>query len=89
LFLGIHFMYRKILTAEKSRWYIEDVFQPLTAAAFIVVLSAWLMPGDMAKLFQLIYIFMTSGFVLLASALATSELRLVICKYTLTIFKQL
>ena len=89
MFLGVHFMYRKILTTEKWRWYVEDVFQPLTAAAFIVAPSVWLMPRHMAELSQLAYIFMTSGFVLLASALATRELRLIICKYSLKTFNQL
>jgi len=32
VFIGVHFMYRKILVDEKWRWYIHDILLPLLAA---------------------------------------------------------
>jgi O-antigen/teichoic acid export membrane protein len=42
--IGVHFMYRKILSAEKWRWYIHDLMMPLgagVAAAFVVKYGLW------------------------------------------------
>jgi len=35
LLVGVHFMYRRILTGEKWRWYGEDVLAPLAAGALV------------------------------------------------------
>jgi O-antigen/teichoic acid export membrane protein len=35
--IGIHFMYRRILSSEKWRWYGQDVLAPLTAGTTVVV----------------------------------------------------
>lgn len=41
--VGIHFMYRRILTKEKSKWYREDVFGPLgLSAIFLFFLKSFL-----------------------------------------------
>ncbi len=46
VFIGVHFMYRRILTREKWRWYIQDIFKPL-AAAILVASSVYLFwPGS-------------------------------------------
>ena len=38
ILFGVHFMFRKILGGEKSRWYIDDVIRPLQAPAMMVVM---------------------------------------------------
>ena len=39
IFIGNHFMYQKILIAEKWRWYRQDVLQPIFAASLITIIS--------------------------------------------------
>jgi len=46
LTIGVHFMYRRILTAEKWRWYGQDVLMPLGAGLFGASLLAMLWPKD-------------------------------------------
>jgi len=42
--IGVHFMYRKILSTEKWRWYMQDLLMPLGAglAASLLLKSVWL-----------------------------------------------
>ena len=73
--IGIHFMYRKILTREKWRWYGQDVLQPLLAAAAIASAAAWAMPESLAAPIQLAWLLIASLIALLASALAAPRVR--------------
>lgn len=73
--IGIHFMYRKILTHEKWRWYGQDVLQPLLAASAVAILLHWALPTDLAYLYQLIGLLVASSLTLLASAFAATYVR--------------
>jgi O-antigen/teichoic acid export membrane protein len=73
--LGIHFMYRKILTSEKWRWYAQDVIKPLFFAALPASMSAWLMPEQMSTLAQLAWLFTASGLTLTSAALSARSVR--------------
>lgn len=73
VFIGIHFMYRKILIAEKWRWYVNDVFKPLGAALFTGLLFKFLAPADMTIINSILWLVMTVVVVLLATILCTSE----------------
>jgi len=73
--IGIHFMYRKILTHEKWRWYGQDVLQPLLAASTVAILLHWALPTDLAYLYQLIGLLVASSLTLLASAFAATYVR--------------
>lgn len=46
LTIGVHFMYRRILTAEKWRWYAQDVLMPLGAGLLGASLLALLWPDN-------------------------------------------
>ena len=43
--IGIHFMYRRILSTEKWEWYRQDVASPLLATALFLVLLKVFMPA--------------------------------------------
>lgn len=73
--IGIHFMYRKILTHEKWHWYGQDVLQPLLVAAAVANTVAWAMPESLAAPIQLAWLFIASLFTLLASAFAAPSVR--------------
>ena len=49
--IGVHFMYRRILSKEKWRWYGQDVFTPLVAslAGGFLMKSAWEAMGIFAN----------------------------------------
>ncbi len=73
--IGIHFMYRKILTTEKWRWYGQDVLQPLLAAGAVATVLAWAMPTHLASAYQLAWLLMASTLTLLGSAFAATNVR--------------
>jgi O-antigen/teichoic acid export membrane protein len=43
LFIGVHFMFRKIIRTEKYKWFMQDVFLPLFTALIIVMVCAALL----------------------------------------------
>jgi len=75
LLVGIHFMYRRILTREKWRWYGQDVLMPLgvgmlCACALDILWAAE--PGNRADLTLLI---LAAGLTLFAATLAANRTR--------------
>ena len=42
--IGVQFMYRRVLTAEKWRWYIQDLLQPLLVVTAVSIIVRWLVP---------------------------------------------
>ncbi len=73
--IGIHFMYRKILTQEKWRWYWQDLLQPLIAAAVVASAISWAMPKSLTALAQLALLLLSSIIILLASAFTAQHVR--------------
>ena len=70
-----HLMFRRLLPTEKRRWYSRDLTFPLAAAAA----SAWLcrqaIPHDLGRLAELGALFISSGLVVIAAALAAPLVR--------------
>jgi O-antigen/teichoic acid export membrane protein len=75
LLIGIHFMYRKILTKEKWRWYKWDVILPLVTATITALLMRWFTPPAASFAGQLAVLALVSIFTLVAATLAASSLR--------------
>ena len=75
ILIGIHFMYRKILTGEKWHWYRQDVLQPLVVAALVAMLLAWAMPPDLVYFYKLAWLMSASTVTLLATAFAATYVR--------------
>ena len=71
--IAIYFMHRRLLPAEKWRWYISDVSLPLLAASSAAVLCRhWIPIGD-TKLTELASL-VICGFLILSSAVVAAPL---------------
>ena len=73
--LGIHFMYRRILTAEKWRWYRQDVLAPLLAAGLVVGTIKVFWPVQDTAIAQIAVLAITAIAALSASTLASQHVR--------------
>jgi O-antigen/teichoic acid export membrane protein len=82
LLIAVQFMYRRILTAEKWRWYTQDVLAPLGAAAAAAVLLKLSWPHADTALTQLLLlalaVLLTSAASLLAAGLVRRQLQQII-----------
>ncbi|MFZ2171752.1 MAG: oligosaccharide flippase family protein, partial [Methylococcaceae bacterium] len=56
LFIYYQFMFRKILSSEKWRWYFQDILIPLWWATFSVLLFSWLAPYPSTNLMQVLWL---------------------------------
>lgn len=72
---AIQFMHKRLLPAEKWRWYVDDVGKPVTASLFVVGLFRAFAPcpDDMFLLF--LYLAVVFGVALVTTVLATSLFR--------------
>jgi O-antigen/teichoic acid export membrane protein len=75
LMFGIPLMHRRLLRAEKWRWYRQDVGAPLAAAAATAFMCRWVMPHGLGKFGEFCVLLMTSTCVLIAAALAAPMVR--------------
>ena len=73
--IGIHFMYRRILSDEKWRWYVQDVLQPLLSALFAVAALKWLLPDPSSVFAQFFSLALASTLALAAAGLAAKQVR--------------
>ena len=73
--IGVHFMYRKILTEEKRRWYFQDVIFPLTAAAGIAMVFKLFDIDNMQIFARLAWLFSVAAATCIASAMAAPTIR--------------
>ncbi len=72
---GIHFMYRKILTKEKWKWYIEDILFPLASATSVVLVVRWLAPQTANIVMEAIVLIATSLLAFGAAMMSASHIR--------------
>jgi O-antigen/teichoic acid export membrane protein len=75
LLIGVHFMYRRVLTQEKWRWYWQDVLQPLGAAAAVAYSISWMAPQASSIAGQVASLAAASTLTITAAALAASRVR--------------
>jgi len=73
--LGIHFMYRRILTHEKWRWYGQDVLSPLAAGTVVAVGLDLLWPALHGLLTDFMLLALVSVLTLSASVLVAGRTR--------------
>jgi O-antigen/teichoic acid export membrane protein len=81
LLFEIPLMHRRLLPAEKWRWYGRDVAAPLAAAMATAFLCRWAMPHDLGKLGEFSVLLFTSICVLIASAAAAPIVRHQLTRY--------
>jgi O-antigen/teichoic acid export membrane protein len=75
VFIGIHFMYHKILTTEKWRWYVQDLLLPLLAAGSVAGCLFWIMPARLSDPVQLAWLAASCVLTVFAATLAASCVR--------------
>jgi O-antigen/teichoic acid export membrane protein len=71
----IPLMHRRLLPADKWRWYSWDVAVPLAAATAVAFLFRWAMPHDLGKLGEFGVLLTSSMCVLIAAAAAAPMVR--------------
>jgi len=71
----IPLMHRRLLPADKWRWYARDVAVPLAAATATAFLCRWAMPHDLGKLSEFSVLLSSFACILLSSALAAPLVR--------------
>jgi len=81
LLLEIPLMHRRLLPAEKWRWYSRDVAVPLAAATAAALLCRWALPHDLGKLGEFSVLLATSTCVLIAAATAAPMVRHQLVRY--------
>ncbi|MDD5462885.1 MAG: oligosaccharide flippase family protein [Methylococcales bacterium] len=74
-FIGYQFMFRKILSGEKWRWYFQDTLIPLWWSTFSVLLISWLVPYPTTNLMQVLWLSTVSIIGVITSALSTPFVR--------------
>lgn len=73
--IAIHFMHRRLLTEEKWRWYLHDIFFPFISAAGIVAVSWMVHPLALSRTSEAVWLFATGTAALGASTMAAPLLR--------------
>lgn len=73
--IGMHFMYRRLMSTEKWRWYREDLIIPLAAAAGAGLVCKAALPIATGRFGEFFILGLASTCVIAASALATPTLR--------------
>jgi len=71
----IPIFFKRYLTEEKTKWYIQDVFFPLAVAFLICLLSQFAMPGIKNTIILAIWVVLTGVVALVATALALPHIR--------------
>lgn len=74
--VAVHFMYRRILTREKWRWYGQDLLLPLLPALFVAWMGKIWIAMPAGRIEQLVLLLIVGGVTLLASALSCRHIRL-------------
>ena len=72
LIFVVSFMHRRLLRAEKWRWYRQDVGIPLAGATATAILLRWVLPADQGRVGGLL---LSSACVLIAAALTAPLVR--------------
>ena len=72
--IGIHWMHRRLLSAEKWKWYGWDVALPAVTATLTALFCLWAHPGELSKWLELAWLLMSGALILAAAWHASSEL---------------
>lgn len=75
VFIGVHFMYRRILSAEKWCWYRQDILAPLTLGLIAASGIKWVVPNPTGNLERLALLALAAITTLSVSAMAGGHTR--------------
>lgn len=71
VFVGMHFMFRKLISSEKWRWYRDAVFFPLVAASMLSVMLKLAWPASTDRILIALWLLAATALTALVVALAT------------------
>jgi uncharacterized membrane protein YgdD (TMEM256/DUF423 family) len=74
ILIGVHFMYRRILSTEKWKWYGKDMILPMLAAIVIMWLCMLVQPSVDNKLPWLIWLAITGILMVIGAWLVSPDL---------------
>jgi O-antigen/teichoic acid export membrane protein len=74
ILIGVHFMYRRILTTEKWRWYVQDVIRPLLLAVGMAVIISLVYPQPQTAWGEILQIATSTILILMAAVIGASRL---------------
>jgi O-antigen/teichoic acid export membrane protein len=72
--VGVQFMYCRILTTEKLRWYVDDILRPLLPAFLIALVFRWILDQEMSQFSQVAIIILFCASTLLISTIFAKKL---------------
>lgn len=73
--IGMHFMYRRLLPAEKRRWYVKDILAPVAAAALATYAFAFMLSEPLGTVLTVCLLALCGLTALLAGAFSADLLR--------------
>lgn len=73
--IAMHYMYRRLMIAEKWRWYREDVLAPLIAAGLVVGMIKFYFPEQDSVIEQVLVLGSASSVSIIASCMASIHIR--------------
>lgn len=77
MFISLPIMHRRLLPAEKWRWYFSDVGRPLFAAVAIAIIGRYVIQPDWSPVLLIASMVVVSAATLLASALSANQLNVI------------
>lgn len=86
--VGIHFMYKRILVAEKWQWYFEDVAIPMLCATFIALSVKWIFPETTSMPVIAFELLLASIVVLLTAIISATHVRRMFFDFMKTFINQ-
>lgn len=64
--IGIQFMYRRLLTEQKWRWYLDSISKPMAVGVSVTITMALILPESNSRLFNAILLLFVTSLVCLA-----------------------
>ena len=81
LFIAVHFMYRRLLTMEKWKWYREDILIPILGVIPITLAIYLIQPKVESNLMKIVLLITLSICIFISAAFATPQIRVIIISY--------
>jgi hypothetical protein len=75
VFIGVHFMFRKILIDQKWKWFRDDLFLPILSAGIAATFLSFIMPKNLTLIQLIIYLFFSGSLVFIASSFSSFYMR--------------
>ncbi len=89
VFISMHFMFHRIFTDQKWRWYAKGLLQPLAAATLLAAAAACAMPPSLTTTGRLLWLLLAISLTLTAAAISAPEVRRPLLLQTANLFKSI